>query len=172
MTELVAAVEGLRDGKRPVVEATAAGGLLGWCWLDALIKRSRAWDRLFPLVGAPAGAAAPAAARLRGGGAGWLQRHSNDPLPRCAAPPPRRPAAPPPRRPDYRPLQPALTALWGWVEVVGEKTRWGRGGGGAGNLAALVVRGVQCREVGRGLPCCSCAIQAARTERMRTGPQA
>jgi hypothetical protein len=46
LAELVAAVEGMRDGKRPVVEAIAAGGLLGWRWLDALIKRSRAWERL------------------------------------------------------------------------------------------------------------------------------
>ncbi len=38
MAELVAAVEGMRDGKRPVVEASASGGLLGWRWLDALIK--------------------------------------------------------------------------------------------------------------------------------------
>ncbi len=44
LAELVAgsAMEGLRDGKRPVVEATAAGGLLAWRWLGALIKRSRA----------------------------------------------------------------------------------------------------------------------------------
>ncbi len=40
MAELVAAVEGMRDGKRPVVEASASGGLLGWRWLDALIARA------------------------------------------------------------------------------------------------------------------------------------
>jgi hypothetical protein len=55
MAELVAAVEGLRDGKRPVVEASASGGLLGWRWLDALIKGPRPWERLFAVYKAALG---------------------------------------------------------------------------------------------------------------------
>ncbi len=86
MAELVAAVEGLRDGKRPVVEASASGGLLGWRWLDALIcqQGSRAWDRLFAAYKAALGrmgydmvlSTVGAFARCRGArwgglGAGW-----------------------------------------------------------------------------------------------------